>query len=52
MSSAVEHRGILQAALAGDKRKVKAPMQEHIGHTRGIWGGRSEARREPAAGRA
>jgi DNA-binding GntR family transcriptional regulator len=52
MSSAAEHRGILQAALAGDKRKVKALMQEHIGHTRGIWAGRSEARREPAAGGA
>lgn len=50
LASAAEHRGILDAALAGDKRRVKALMQEHIGHTRGIWAGRSEARREPASG--
>ncbi|MEX2645135.1 MAG: GntR family transcriptional regulator [Gaiellaceae bacterium] len=42
VASAGEHRGILDAIARGDKKNVKTLMQQHLGHTRGIWAGRSE----------
>lgn len=40
--SAEEHVAILDAVAAGDSERVRALMDRHIRHTRGIWAGLSE----------
>jgi DNA-binding GntR family transcriptional regulator len=40
--SAAEHREILEAVVAGDRRKVEQLMRRHLRHTRGIWAGLEE----------
>ncbi len=43
--SAHEHLEILDAIAAGDEQRVRALMDRHIRHTRGIWAGLSEETR-------
>lgn len=43
MSSAGEHREILEALRARDADSVEHLMRVHLEHTRGIWAGRAEA---------
>jgi DNA-binding GntR family transcriptional regulator len=40
--SAAEHREILEAVVAGDRRRVEQLMRRHLRHTRGIWAGLEE----------
>ena len=37
-----EHRRILDALIAGDRRLVEGLMRKHLKHTRGVWAGRRE----------
>jgi DNA-binding GntR family transcriptional regulator len=43
MSSAREHREMLEALRARDADNVEQLMRVHLEHTRGIWAGRAEA---------
>jgi DNA-binding GntR family transcriptional regulator len=44
MSSAEEHRRILDSVRRGDSADAEARMRRHIEHTRGIWAGQTEGR--------
>jgi DNA-binding GntR family transcriptional regulator len=43
MSTAFEHRAILEAVAAGDKRSAESLIRRHLRHTRGVWAGAEES---------
>ena len=43
MSTAFEHRAILDAVASGDKRSAESLISKHLRHTRGVWAGADEA---------
>jgi DNA-binding GntR family transcriptional regulator len=48
LASAQEHRAMIRMLLTGDVAASESLMSAHIGHTRGLWAGRSG----PDAGRS
>jgi DNA-binding GntR family transcriptional regulator len=42
MSTASEHRAILEAVAEGDKRRAETLTRQHLRHTRGVWAGADE----------
>jgi DNA-binding GntR family transcriptional regulator len=46
MDSAREHSEILRTISDGDGQRVEGLIQHHLEHTRGLWAGRAEERRE------
>jgi DNA-binding GntR family transcriptional regulator len=47
VASAQEHRALLRVLQSGDVAASEALMTAHIGHTRGLWAGRSDEERGP-----